>query len=467
MPGFSLLGDSVPEPGDPRINLNNQPWSLPVVLEGHTASLRATHRLDANWRAVAHAATQRLRSDDRIAFPFGCFSPEPAPDGTYYADRFCPDGTFDLYDFRSENERRRSDALDLSIAGRLQTGAVMHRIQAGVLRHEVRNRFQDQAFNFAGTGTIDGGTVTPPAPELTGANTDRDERSTEFYLRDAVVLNPTWTAWLGLRHVRLHRESVRTDGTEAAAYDQRFNTPFVALSAALAPGQIVYASWGRGIESEVVPNLPRYGGDAGTPLPALRSRQAELGTKGGLAGFDWELAAFDIARPVAVDVGDCDVAASCSRVVDGRQRHRGLDGSLGWSSADWTVRAGALWLRARRERSADPAANGLVPANVAGRTLKLHAEHRPAPGWAASAALIHEGPRQVLPDNSVRIPGWTRIDAGARFEQRLGAALATWRLGIDNLADRRAWKESPYQFGHAWLFPLARRELRVSWQLDL
>ena len=42
VPGFSLLGNSLPAAGDPRINLNNQPWSQPVVLDGDTASLRIT-----------------------------------------------------------------------------------------------------------------------------------------------------------------------------------------------------------------------------------------------------------------------------------------------------------------------------------------------------------------------------------------------------------------------------------------
>ena len=45
----------------------------------------------------------------------------------------------------------------------------------------------------------------------------------------------------------------------------------------------------------------------------------------------------------------------------------------------------------------------------------------------------------------------------------------TWtlRAGIDNIFDKRAWKESPYQFGHAYLFPLAPRTLRVSLETAL
>ena len=49
---------------------------------------------------------QRLDSDDRIAFPFGCSAAE-----TTTTTATAATARFDLYDFRSENERRRSDAL--------------------------------------------------------------------------------------------------------------------------------------------------------------------------------------------------------------------------------------------------------------------------------------------------------------------------------------------------------------------
>jgi iron complex outermembrane receptor protein len=47
---------------------------------------------------------QDLRTDDRIAFPFGCAD---AASGTYYADRYCPDGSFDLQDWTHIGARKR------------------------------------------------------------------------------------------------------------------------------------------------------------------------------------------------------------------------------------------------------------------------------------------------------------------------------------------------------------------------
>src|SRR5690606_3486580 len=72
-PGFSLLGAQLPdaEDVDPRLNLNNQAWALPVVFDGQTGSLRYTHTLSPALQLSAHAMRQRLRTDDRIAFPFG------------------------------------------------------------------------------------------------------------------------------------------------------------------------------------------------------------------------------------------------------------------------------------------------------------------------------------------------------------------------------------------------------------
>ncbi len=464
---FSMLGNRVPDPGDPGVNLNNQPWSLPVVLDATTASLRWQQKLGTDWKFIAHAATQQLRTDDRLAFPFGCTD----TDGTYYADRYCPNGNYDLYDFRSENERRRTDSIDLSLQGKLQTGAIGHTLTAGVLQSRVRNRFQQQAYNYVGSGNVDGSVITPPDPTLTDENTNRDERSTELYLRDAIAINERLTAWLGLRQTRLARASVRTDGSRPTDYTQSFTTPWLALGYAFAPDQLVYASWGRGAESSVVTNRARYT-NAGEVFTA-RSRQTEIGLKGASDAFEWTLTGFDIQRPQLADFGSCDVDASCTSRLDGTAHHRGVEATLAWRRDAWLLRAGTQWLRARREGSEVAANNGLVPTNVAERTLRLQAGYDVSalPGLNLQATLRHESQRMVLPDNSASIPGYGVVDAAMRYETRNGAGAGgtrwTWRAGIDNLLDKRAWRESPYQFSHAYLYPLAPRTLRLSVQADL
>ena len=483
VPGYSLLGDTVPGVPDPRLNLNNQPWSQPTVFDATTGSLRVTQKLGEDWRVVVHALMQRLRTDDRIAFPFGCTDPNPPPDGTYYPDRFCPNGNFDLYDFRSDNESRRSGTLDVTLHGTATTGALAHQLSLDLQRTIIKNRFQADAFNFAGTGNIDGTLIVPPAPDMALPQTNRDERTTEIGLRDAIAFGSSGaTAWLGARHTQLARSATPTDGSPGTAFKQSFTTPFLALSQSLGRGQMVYGSWGKGVESDVAsnvpldasatPTVPRYS-NAGQALPAADSRQVEIGLKGGGDSAEWHAAAFDIRRPLFGDIatvaGPCGVV-QCMRGLVGDQRHQGVEGSLAWRAGTWGVSAGAQWLHARVEIPGDPTLDGKRPTNVPAVTARLQAYWQlPAlPGLRLLAAGTYESSREVLPDNSVQIPSVTKFDLGARYAIKSGAGtIWTLRAGIDNLFDRRAWRESPYQFSHAYLFPLEPRTLRVSLQADL
>lgn len=451
VPGFSLLGNTVPAPADPRINLNNQPWSLPVVFASTTASLRYTQRINADWRFTAHAATQQLKTDDRIAFPFGC-----GAEGNF--DRYCSDGTFDLYDFRSENEKRRTDALQLELQGALRTGVVSHAVSAGVLRSQFRARFQQQAFNYTGMGNVQGTAIAPANPALTADSTNRDERSTELFLRDAVKFGSGSTAWLGLRHTQLSRSSASTSGVAGPGYSQDITTPGIAVSQELGDGQLVYASWGQAVESFVTPGLPSYGLNAGQPLKAVKSRQVELGVKGRFDTGTWNVALFDIDQPIPTDTGT-------AYFVDSSKHHRGIETNAAWQLARWTMQGGVQLLRARREGSADPAMNGQRPPNVPAATLKLQARHdvMALPGLAVQGDFVAESNRALLPTNAdTRIPGYARVDASLRYAHPTSFGALTWRAGVDNLLDRRAWREAPYQFGHVYLFPLAARTFRIS-----
>lgn len=462
-PGFSLLGNRLPDAVgiDPRLNLNRQDWTLPVVLLGRTGSVRLTQALRADLKLVAHAMRQQLDSDDRIAFPFGC-----SAENDY--TRYCSDGSFDLYDFRSEGERRRTDAIDLLLAGKARIGGLPHEFTFGLLKSRFEARFNRQAYNWVGIGVIDGRANVPSDPSLTDENTDRDERSTEWRVQDRIGVGASTHLWAGLRHSRIDRRSVRTDGSRATAYVQVFTTPWIAVTQAVGESAQVHASWGQGVESSVAPNRSRYT-NSGQSLPALRSRGAELGFKHHGQALDVSVAVFDIRRPEWADLGSCDDAGTCTRTADGASRHRGVEAEAEWRSGAWAVRGSAMWLQARRQGSAQPGINGLRPTNVPDRSVKGQVAYNvPAvPGLAALAFVSHEGRRAVLPDNSIDTPGWTRVDLALRFAQEVSGASLLWRFGIDNVADRRAWKESPYQFGHAYLYPLAPRTFSAGLQVSL
>ena len=149
---------------------------------------------------------------------------------------------------------------------------------------------------------------------------------------------------------------------------------------------------------------------------------------------------------------------------DGVTHSRGLEAEAQTRMDALTLRASATVLHVRREQSSVAGNDGLRPTNVPDRSLKLLASWAVAqvPGLSVQANMAYEGQRDVLPDDTVQIPAWTRFDLGARFTQSLAGTALTWRAGVDNVFDRRAWREAPYQYDHAYLFPLEPRTFHAS-----
>jgi len=135
-----------------------------------------------------------------------------------------------------------------------------------------------------------------------------------------------------------------------------------------------------------------------------------------------------------------------------------------------TWAASAMLLRAERTDSANPLVDGQRPPNVPERVLKLQTQYAVAglAGLSLQGGIVAESDRTLLPDNgTTRIPGWARIDLGARYAQKIDTRTLVWRAGIDNVLNRRAWQESPYQFEHVYLYPMTPRTWRVSLSADL
>ena len=471
VPAFSTFAGVVPDPHtiDPHINLNDQAWSLPVVLQGNTMSLRWTQALVPGWTLKAQALQQRLVSNDHLAFAYGLYDP-----ATYECDPYChgfgPTGQYSIWDFRSDDERRQTRDLDVSVDGKFTTGPLRHAATAGVLQTVFTGRFQDEAYNLVGVGTSDGLTMVPADPSLTSPNTDRTERSTEFYLRDNVQIDSDWSVWGGVRHTRLHRQTAETatgDPGAATDYRQSFTTPWIAVSRQLSAADMVYLSWGEGVESSVTPNLAIYK-NPGAPEPSTLSRQWEAGFKHASGADQWGLAAYDIEQPQYTDTPvdptqDAGPTNLLLHVRDGIVRARGLEGEAQTRAGGLTLRASAMLQRVRREGSSD-ASTGRIPTNVPNRSLKLLADYAVAqvPGLGVLADMAYEGAREVTPDDSTSIPAWTRFDLGARYTQAVAGTTLTWRAGVDNVFDRRAWREAPYQYDHAYLFPLEPRTFHAS-----
>ncbi len=471
VPGLSPLdsngdgvGDTLPTPR-PRLNLNNQPWTQPFETQSHLLAVRLSHAFNEAWQFRAALQRQQVRTNDRIAFPDGCSSA-----ATSVYPGFCGNGDYDLYDFRSDNERRVLNVVDVHLRNTATVSGATILTTVGVLQRTLTQRTRAQAYNYVGTGNLFQPQVFDAAPTLSTQGTNLDERSREAYLTTQVRAGSV-TLFGGLRTAALHRASIRTDGSEATAVDQHPNSPSLGASYAVTPTLNAYVSWGRGAESEVVPNRPKQYTNYGLALPALMSTQHELGLK-------WQAvprllitaAVFEIRKPFADDIAlendDRFVRAAGRKTA----RHRGAEATVvGKLSTQWSAQLSASWLDARITNAVNENLIGKRVTNVPKQAATALLDYQPAalPGLGVNATLSLASRKAVTADNVLEIAGGGQLDVGLRYAHTVGGQRWTWRANVENVSNRLAWREAPTQpWGGIYLFPAPARTVRASVGID-
>ena len=473
VPGLGLLdsdgdgmGDRLPGRLDPRLNLNNQSWSSPFQADSMNVQLALNHRLNADWQARLTVSEHRTRINDYLAFPDGCSNST-----TYVYPGLCANGDVDIYDYRSEDEVRRMSAWDARLDGKATAFGLSHRLSLGVSGHIARSDLPPmQAYNYVGTTNIFTPIPLSADPTLSILNSNSRERAVAAYASAASEIAKDVRSFVGLRITDISRQSARSDGSDAVDFSKQISTPWAGLSWSPQADTTLYVSWGQGIELDAVPNRPTQFSNFGATLPALKSEQTELGWKWQAANRLLLTAAlFNIDKPFADDLPQAD--GTLLRVAGGkRARHRGLEFSAsGRIDEQLSLQASTTLLDARYVAAIDPTLVGRRVTNVPSSKVSLFADYklRSIQGLAFNALLTAEQGKRISPDGSLGLPDAWQLDLGLRYQQRWGKQMAQWNLAIENLTDRRYWREAPTQsWGGIYLFPATPRTARASLSID-
>jgi len=471
VPGLGLLdsngdgvGDRLPSVINPRLNLNNQSWSLPFQATTTSAGLALNHRFNADWQTRAAINTQRSRINDRIAFPDGCGSVYPG---------LCANGDVDLYDYRSDDQQRKLLSWDAHLDGKFAAAGMQHSARFGLAGHEASADLQPrQAYNYVGTTNIYTPIALPADPRLTDRTTNNRERSVQAYASISSALTSSLQSFVGLRTSSMHRSSERSsNGSRAVSYDQTITTPWAALAWSPTDRLMTYVSWGQGVELEVVPNRADRFANNGQALPALKSEQTEVGLKWQAnARLLFTAAVFNISKPFADDVAS-GTGGLPTRVAGAKTaRHRGLELALsGRVDKALSLQLSAMALDARYTAAVEPKLVGQRVTNVPRLKTSMFADYKigALPGLALNALASYESGKTATADGSVKLPGAWQLDVGASYQQRLAGKTALWRVNVENLANRIDWREAPTtSWGGIYLFPSTPRTLRASVTVD-
>ena len=473
VPGLGLLdvnldgvGDTLPTRINPRLNLSNQSWSLPFQATTSTAQVALNHRFNADWQARIAGNVQQSKINDRVAFPDGCGNAK-----TYVYPGLCANGDVDIYDFRSEGEKRKVSSWDAYLDGKFSALGLQHAARFGFNGHSIRADLPaKEAYNYVGSTNIYAPVAVPSNPTLSALNTNSRERTMEGYASLRSNLTATVQSFAGVRVSQINRASERSDGSRAVAYDQTVTTPWAGLAWSPSATTMIYGSWGQGVELEVVPNRSSRFVNYGQALPALKSQQTELGAK-------WQAssrllvtgALFSIDKPYADDVATA--SGKPIRVAGGKAaRHRGLElSATGRVDDALSLQASMTVLDAKFTKAVDPTLVGQRVTNVPRVKTSLFADYKIAavPGFTLNALAVFESGKTVTADGSVTLPNSWQLDAGARYQTKLMGKSTLLRLNIENLTNRAYWREAPTQsWGGVYLFPSTPRTVRGSVTVD-
>jgi catecholate siderophore receptor len=266
------------------------------------------------------------------------------------------------------------------------------------------------------------------APNATDASNEGTTEFAAIYLQDQIELSPVLQLVAGLRYDNFRvdflnrRTNVRTETRDDLW------SPRVGLIYKPAEDLSLYASYS-------VSYLPRSGAQLAslTPTNAAFEPEEFINTE---IGAKWlirpelqlDVALFQLERSNIIVTDPNNPAQSI--LLDG-QETRGLEISLsGDVTESWSVIASYGYLDTEVITSATAAPT--EAANAPNHTLGLWNKVSLTPDFAAAVGVIYQSARFAGTDNTVKLPGFTRVDLALFYDVSDALAL---QLNVENLFD--------------------------------
>ncbi|MGE8306368.1 MAG: TonB-dependent siderophore receptor [Pseudomonas kermanshahensis] len=453
VPGYQLLGGTeVPHGIDPHDRLAYQQWAKPVQNDSLNLGGRFEYRFNEVWTGTLSASRSKVVIDDYSAFAWG------SSEGAFFGSN----GDYDIYDYRSPDDTRRTDEAQATLNGRFDGLGVGHDLTIG---SSAQRRTVDQRpyYNeWLGTGNIyTGAPALDPSDKPIGASERRlDSRQYGLFVSDRISFNEQWQTVIGAREVRLDEQTWDETGVAGRHTRQYQLLPNAALIYKPRPDTTLYASYAKGLSAGGT--APWFTLNKYEILAPTLSRQLELGIKRDWQGISFSAALFQIRQ--AYQYARPDGQGTFTYVQQGQQKNTGLElGASGWVTSNLQVQASAAAIRARVKNSGTEDYEGHQAINVPKLRAALQAEYSlPVPGLALLGGARYSASKYASQAGNVEVGGYTVFDLGSRYRTRIGGYDTVLRLTVDNVFDKRYWRDVGDYLGDNYLFQGAPRTARLS-----
>jgi len=454
VPGYQLLGGSeLPHGIDPDDRLAYQYWAKPVQNDSLNLGGRFEYRFNDDWTGTLSASRSKVVIDDYSSFAWGS-------EGGMKS-HFSPEGDYDIYDFRSPDDTRRIDEAQAMLNGRFDGLGLGHELTVGT---SAQRRTLDQRTYYnelVGSGNIySGAPAWAPSERPIGSSERRlDSRQYGVFFSDRITFNEHWQTVLGAREVRLDEKTWDETGLAGRHTQQYQLLPNAALIYKPQPDTTLYASYSKGLSAGGT--APWFADNRFEVLAPTLSRQLEVGIKRDWQGMSLSAALFQIRQAYQYARPD---ATGFTYVQQGQQKNTGLElGASGWVTSRLQIQASAAAIRARVQNSGTDAYEGHQAINVPTLRAALQAEYSlPVAGLALLGGARYSASKYASQAGNVEVGGYTVFDVGSRYRTMVGGYDTVLRLTVDNVFDKRYWRDVGDYLGDNYLFQGAPRTARLS-----
>jgi len=465
--GYQLLGGSeLPRGVDRSRMLGHQPWQQPVGIDSTNLTALHTYDFSPAWQSRVSVGHSRSVIQDNVAFAYGCYYAAGCADGSVPGNYFAPNGDYDIYDYRSPDDVRRNDEARGELRGRFSTGAVEHELSVGLSAFHRTVDKRQNVNEYVGTANIGDAQVPvfDPSPLQPGPSARRlDSWQRAVFALDRMHFGDDWQWLAGGRYVRLDERAYDKRGTPERHSRLSQFLPQTALVWQATEQLNVYASYVEGLS--LGQEAPFWTSNGSTFLPAMQSRQRELGVKyAATDGLMLGAAVFRTTQPFQYAKPD-DSEAGFTFVQEGTQAHTGLELTAnGQVTERLALNASASVLQARARDAGTAFYDGQQLVNVPKVRAAVHVDYALpfVAGLAVSGGWRYASSNAATVDGSVKAPSYSVFDAGVRFQHALREHPVTWTLSVDNVFDRFYWRDTGSSYGDYYLFAGAPRQARLS-----
>lgn len=462
--GYQLLGGTtIPSGVSPKNMLTPQSWAQPVRDSSLNYRLRLDTEFNNDWRSYLQAGRSRAVIDDNLAFPYGS--------GTFASTSFGANGDFDVYDYRVHDDERRNDEVQAVVTGKFATGVLKHELSLGAAMFRRTIDKPNGVNDLVGEGNIYAGTpaLAPSTSVSDPAYRNLDSRQKALFFSDRLQFSERWQAIAGGRQVWLNEDALNiTSGVSTRRHTARnLFLPQLALVFKPQANMSLYGSYAETLSLGSV--APFWVSNANAVLPPSVARQLEAGVKYDVTpDLNLTAALFRIRKAYEYQQPDSSTAGF-TYVQQGRQTNTGIElGASGKLSPRLQLGASVAITRARADGTGTAAYDNQQAVNVPRLRSAVYADYAVpgVDGLNVMGSWLYSAAKPVTRDGSVSLPAVHVFNTGLRYKLRLGGHEATLRANVDNLFDRRYWKDAGQYLGDSYIHLGAPRTARLSLQYD-